>query len=306
MTKWTVTDLPDQRGRTAVVTGANSGIGLETSAALAGAGAHVVLAVRDVDRGKDAQNEIKRRHPAADTSITRLDLTSLQSVRDAATELTARHPHIDLLINNAGIMLTPRATTVDGFELQFGTNHLGHFALCGLLFPCLAAPPDARVVTVSSLAHKVKASLDLDDLHAEGNYDRMTAYGRSKLANLLFTYELQRRLDAVSRATPIAVAAHPGNARTALARNSPWWIKAGFALAGPLMLAQPAAMGALPTLRASCDPAVRGGQYYGPRGVAEQRGYPKIVQSSSPSHDAVLARRLWKVSEELTGVRYPV
>src|SRR5262249_49278234 len=222
----------------------------------------------------------------------------------AAAGLRAAYPRIDLLINNAGVMLTPKGTTKDGFELQFGTNHLGHFALTGLLLENLLAVPGSRVVTVSSQGHRARATIDFEDLHGERHYDRMAAYGRSKLANLLFTYELQRHL-ASSGAATMAVAAHPGGSRTELVRNSPGWIKVAFAVLGPLAF-QRAEMGALPTLRAATDPDVRGGQYYGPRGLGEQRGYPRLVHSSAQSHDEELQRRLWKASEELTGVVYPV
>jgi NAD(P)-dependent dehydrogenase (short-subunit alcohol dehydrogenase family) len=201
-------------------------------------------------------------------------------------------------------MMTPKATTKDGFELQFGTNHLGHFALTGLLLENIVNATDSRVVTISSLGHRARATIDFDDLHAERSYSRSAAYGRSKLANLLFTYELQRRL-AESGSHTIAVAAHPGGSRTELGRNGPGWLRAAFVVVGPILF-QSAAMGALPTLRAATDPDVRGGEYYGPSGLGEQRGHPKRVDSSAQSHDEQLQRRLWQVSEELTGVRYPL
>jgi NAD(P)-dependent dehydrogenase (short-subunit alcohol dehydrogenase family) len=300
--KWTAADMPDQRGRVAVITGANSGIGFEAAAVLAGKGAHVVLAVRDVAKGEQAAARIRDRHPAADLAIQELDLASLGSVRAAAQDLKAAYPRISLLINNAGVSATPKASTKDGFELQFGTNHLGHFALTGLLLDHLLPVDDSRIVTVSSMGHRVRSAIDFDDLQSERRYERFAAYGRSKLANLLFTYELQRRLAANHEAT-IAVAAHPGSSRTELLRNSPAWLRISSAVLAPLIFQSPR-MGALPTLRAATDPAVRGGRYYGPRGFGEQRGYPKCVKSSAQSHDEELQRRLWMVSEELTEVNY--
>jgi NAD(P)-dependent dehydrogenase (short-subunit alcohol dehydrogenase family) len=304
VSKWTAADVLDQTGRVALITGANTGIGYQTAAVLAARGARVVLAVRDLDKGKAAAQRIAGRNASAEVAVQHLDLTSLDSVRAAATELNAAYPRIDLLINNAGVMLTPKCTTTDGFELQFGTNHLGHFALTGRLLQNLMPVNGSRVVTISSQAHRARATIDFDDLHCERHYDRGAAYGRSKLANLLFTYELQRRL-ASSGAVTMAVAAHPGGSRTELVRNSPGWFKVAFAVLGPVAFQRPE-MGALPALRAATAPDVRGGQYYGPRGLGEQRGYPTLVESSAQSHDEDLQRRLWKASEELTGVVYPV
>jgi NAD(P)-dependent dehydrogenase (short-subunit alcohol dehydrogenase family) len=302
--RWTAANVPDQRGRVALITGANSGIGFEAAAVLADKGAHVVLGVRDLAKGQQSAAKITDRYPQADVAVQHLDLASLGSVHAAVKDLKAAHPQIDLLINNAGVAMTPKGTTRDGFDLQFGTNHLGPFALTGLLLECLLPVEGSRVVTISSQGHRARATIDFDDLHAERRYDRAAAYTRSKLANLLFTYELQRRLASRGAAT-IAVAAHPGGSRTGLMRNAPRGIRAGVALLSPLIF-QSAAMGALPTLRAATDPTVRGGQYYGPGGFAEQRGYPKCVQSSAQSHDQDLQHRLWAVSEELTGVTYPV
>lgn len=304
MQRWTSRHLPDQSGRVAVITGANTGIGFETAAALAGKGARVVLAVRDPDKGAEAAARIRERTSSADIDILALDLTSMRSIHSAASELKAAYSKIDLLINNAGVMLTPKSVTEDGFELQFGTNHLGHFALTGLLLEQMLPVLDSRVVTVSSLGHRVKSDIDFDDLNNDRNYDPMVAYGRSKLANLLFTYELERRLAACAPASTIAVAAHPGSARTDLFRHSPRWIKFTARIAEYVVF-QPAAMGALPTLRAACDGGVTGGEYFGPRGLGQQRGYPTMVASSARSHDAALARRLWEVSEKLTGVTFP-
>ena len=303
MAKWTAADIPDQTGRVAVITGANTGLGYETALALAEHGAHVVLAVRNLDKGKDAAARITAKGPRGEVALQELDLTSLESVRAAARQLPADHEHIDLLINNAGVMWTPKSTTKDGFELQFGTNHLGHFAFTGLLLDRLLPVAGSRIVTVSSIGHRILADIHFDDLQWEHSYNRVAAYGQAKLANLLFTYELQRRL--ASHGTTIAAAAHPGGSNTELARNLPAPFAPVVSLLLPL-IAQDAAAGALPTLRAATDPAVLGAQYYGPDGFAEQRGYPKIVASSKKSHDADLQRRLWTVSEELTGVVYPV
>jgi len=297
--KWTSAYMPDQTGRIAVVTGANTGLGLEAAAALAAHGAHVVLAVRNLDKGENAASWIMARTPGATATVQKLDLGSLASIRAAAEELRSAHERIDLLINNAGVMYPPKQTTEDGFELQFGTNHLGHFALTGLLLDRMLAAPGSRVVTVSSIGHRIRAAIHFDDLQWERSYSRVRAYGQSKLANLLFTYELQRRL--APHGTTIAVAAHPGGSNTELARHLP----------GPLQfvaerIGQPADMGALPTLRGATDPYVLGGEYYGPDGLGEVRGFPKVVASSDQSHDVELQRRLWAVSEELTAVAYPV
>jgi NAD(P)-dependent dehydrogenase (short-subunit alcohol dehydrogenase family) len=302
MTKWTAADIPDQTGRTAVITGANTGLGFETAAALAGRGARVVLAVRNLEKGKQATARITAATPGAEVELQELDLTSLESVRAAAAQLRSDHDRIDLLINNAGVMYTPKSTTKDGFELQFGTNHLGHFAFTGLLLDRLLPVAGSRVVTVSSMGHRIRAAIHFDDLQWERRYSRVGAYGQSKLANLLFTYELQRRL--APHGTTIAVAAHPGGSNTELMRNLPRLVAAVSSLVEPLM--QDADLGALPTLRAATDPAVLGGQYFGPDGFQEIRGYPKVVASSAQSHDLELQRRLWAVSEELTGVVYPV
>jgi NAD(P)-dependent dehydrogenase (short-subunit alcohol dehydrogenase family) len=300
--KWTAADVPDQTGRVAIVTGANSGLGLDTATVLAGKGAHVVLAVRNLDKGNQAADRIRAKNANAVVSLQELDLTSLDSVRKAADQLRADYPRIDLLINNAGVMYVPtRETTKDGFEMQFGTNHLGHFALTGQLLDNLLPVEGSRVVTVSSVGHRILARIHFDDLQLERRYNRVESYGQSKLANLLFTYELQRRLAAKGTPT-IAAAAHPGVADTELMRHLPAAI--------PDFLwrpfSQPAARGALPILRAATDPKVEGGQYYGPDGIGEIQGHPKLVKSSAQSHNKDIQRRLWAVSEELTGVTFPV
>jgi NAD(P)-dependent dehydrogenase (short-subunit alcohol dehydrogenase family) len=301
MGKWTTADIPDQTGRTAVITGANTGLGYETAAALAAKGAHVVLAVRNLEKGKAAADLINRRTPGASVAIQELDLSSLESIRSATDELRSKHDTIDLLINNAGVMMTPKSTTKDGFELQFGTNHLGHFAFTGLLIDRVLAVPGSRVVTVSSTGHRFARGIRFDDLQWENDYSRVGAYGQAKLANLMFTYELQRRLIGTNT---IAAAAHPGGSNTELMRNLPAAIRGVGALLTPLF--QGPDMGALPTLRAATDPGVLGGQYFGPDGFGEQRGYPKIVGSTAASHDTAAQRRLWAVSEELTGVTFPI
>ena len=302
MAKWTTDDIPDQTGRVAVITGANTGLGYETARALAEHGAHVVLAVRNLDKGKDAAARITAASPSAGVALQELDLTSLDSIRAAARQLRSDHDRIDLLVNNAGVMYTPKSTTKDGFELQFGTNHLGHFALTGLLLDRLLPVAGSRIVTVSSIGHRIRADIHFDDLQWEHSYNRVSAYGQAKLANLLFTYELQRRL--APHGTTIAAAAHPGGSNTELMRNLPPLVARVSAVIEPLF--QDPAMGALPSLRAATDPAVVGGQYFGPDGFAQTRGYPKVVASSRKSHDIDLQRRLWAVSEELTGVVYPV
>src|ERR1700727_322107 len=251
--KWTSDDVPGQQGRLAVVTGANTGLGFETAQVLAARGASVVLAVRNVEKGKQAAARIGAAAPGASVTVQELDLASLDSVREAASELRAAHPGIDLLICNAGVMYPPKQTTADGFELQFGTNHLGHFALTGLLLERMLPVPGSRVVTVSSVGHRIRARIHFDDLQWERSYSRVGAYGQSKLANLMFTYELQRRLSGAG--TTIAVAAHPGLAATELMRHTPA-IVASFYVR---VMTQEAAMGALPTLRAATGPGVLGG-----------------------------------------------
>jgi len=300
---WTVADVPDQQGRTAVVTGANSGIGFEAAAVLAQRGAVTVLACRDTGKAERAAARLPATAPQAKVSVVRLDLASLDSVRAAAEQIRASHERLDLLINNAGLMMPPRGTTADGFELQFGTNHLGHFALTGLLLDRLLTVPGSRVVTVSSNGHRA-GRINFADLQSERRYGRMSAYAQSKLANLMFTYELERRLRAAGAAT-IALAAHPGSAGTDLVRHFPGVMQTVYSRAGGVFK-QSAAMGALPTLRAATDPAARGGEYYGPGGFAQMTGYPVRVSSNGRSRDEQAQRRLWAESERLTGVTFPV
>ena len=292
-------DVPDQGGRTAVVTGANSGIGFETARVLAEHGATVILACRDVTRGEAAAARIGGPGPVA---VQHLDLGSLASVRTAASDIHERHQRLDLLINNAGLMMPPYGTTSDGFERQFGTNHLGHFALTGLLLDLLLPTAGSRVVTVSSNMHRA-GRLNFADLQSAQRYRRVAAYGQSKLANLMFSYELQRRL-AAAGARPSALAAHPGTAITALTRYFPPAVDRAYHAIGQPIAQQPQ-FGALPTLRAATDPGARGGEYYGPDGWLEFKGHPRRVSSSARSHDEQAQRQLWQESERLTGVRYP-
>lgn len=300
--QWNINDVGDQSGRVAIVTGANSGLGFETSQALAGRGASVVLAVRNLESGREAVDAIRAEHRSAEVELLELDLASLSSIRRAASEVGNRLDRIDLLINNAGVMRSPQRTTADGFEMQFGTNHLGHFAWTGLLLERLLTVEGSRVVTVSSVAHRMRSRIDFDHLKAEHRTGWYAAYGRSKLANLLFTYELQRRLQAAGSNTA-ALAAHPGWSDTAIIRDLP-----GAELFRPLYrpLTHSAAMGALATLRAATDPVAQGGQYYGPDGFRETRGHPVVVASNDASHDTATQRRLWAVSEEMAAVQFPV
>jgi len=296
MKKWTLDQMPDQTGRVAIVTGANTGIGFETAAALAAANATVILACRNRQKAEDAIHRIHQRTPDAALEFIALDLASLASIRRFAEAFHAGHDRLDLLINNAGVMIPPLGHTEEGFELQFGCNHLGHFALTGRLMDLLEATPGARVVNVASMAHRYGA-MDFDNLNAEKSYDKMPAYGQSKLANLLFTFELQRRLGAAGSEI-LVTAAHPGWTGTDLQRHS-----AFMALANRFF-AQSPPMGALPTLRAAVDPQASGGDYYGPKGFYEMRGYPKKVETTPAAKNEIDARRLWQVSEELTGVAY--
>jgi NAD(P)-dependent dehydrogenase (short-subunit alcohol dehydrogenase family) len=301
---WTTADVPDQTGRTAVVTGANSGIGYHTALELARRGARVVLAVRDPGRGRAALDRLTAEVPAAAAELGELDLADLASVRAFAT---AYGPGgLDLLVNNAGVMAVPLGRTADGFETQLGVNHLGHYALTGLLLPRLLARPGARVVTVSSAMHRT-GRIDFTDLNAEGGYRKWAAYSQSKLANLLFAQELQRRADGAG-ADLLSVAAHPGWAATNLQATGPRLSGSRFGerAVGVVnrLVAQSDAQGALPTLRAATDPEIRGGDYVGPSGPFELRGRPRLVAMANAARDRAVARRLWEVSERLTGVRY--
>ena len=296
-TTWTLDQVGSQSGRTAIVTGANTGIGLETARALAAKGAHVVLACRSEARGRTALDTLRADIPGASLTLRLLDLSDLEQVRGFVDSFRADHERLDLLINNAGVMVPPESRTTQGFELQFGVNHLGHFALTMGLLPLLEGTPGARVVTVSSAAHR-RGEMVFDDLDFERrDYRPMVAYGQSKLANLLFTSELHRRLVA-SGSDVLSVAAHPGWTGTDLQRHSGvfQFLNRFFAMQPP--------EGALPTLRAALDPAVEGDEYFGPSGFMEMRGTPVRVGRTPAAKDVAAAQRLWRISEERTGVRF--
>lgn len=305
--QWTEADVPDLSGRTAVVTGANAGLGLRTARVLAARGARVVLACRNLDRAGHAAGRIAAESPGADTSVVRLDLASQSCVRSAAEEIRARFPRVDLLINNAGVIEVPYQRTEDGFELTLATNHLGPFALTGLLLDRLAA--GARIVTVSSISH-LDGVIDFSDLQSERHYDPEQAYSQSKLANLLFTYELDRRLQAAGMRVT-ALACHPGVVYTDLfatrSRLQQFLLSPAMRVIN-FWAVQNARMGALPALRAATDPSARGGEYFGPRRYGLRRrfytGYPAVADSSARSHDEANQARLWQLSGQLTGVSY--
>lgn len=293
---WTIEDIPDQTGRVAIVTGANSGIGFETAKALAEKGATVVMACRNLDKAQSAVDQIQRHIPLAKLAIIELDLADLASVHDFAGQVGSGYARLDLLINNAGIMIPPYTQTKDGFEVQFGANHLGHFALTGLLLPLILATTDARIVNVSSsMHHRVRGTIDFDNLNAEKGYNARAAYAQSKLANLLFTLELNKRLQETG-ADVTATAAHPGWTATNLQR--------GLLHAVSRVVGQTPEMGALPTLRAAVDPQARPNDYFGPDGFMEMRGYPVKVEPSAAAKDLTVARKLWEVSEQMTAVSY--
>jgi NAD(P)-dependent dehydrogenase (short-subunit alcohol dehydrogenase family) len=292
---WTAKDIPDQSGKVAIVTGANSGIGYDTARELAKKNATVIMACRNTEKGEAAARLIINDYPQAMVIVKQLDLSDLESVRRFAENFRAGYDHLDMLINNAGVMAIPYGKTADGFERQFGTNHLGHFALTGLLLDPLLNTGNSRVVTVSSTGHRA-GRINFEDLNCEESYSKWIAYAQSKLANLLFAYELQRRLDAVG-STAISVAAHPGYTATNLQSGT------FFKFLNPIF-GQEQEMGALPTLYAATSPDVNGGDYIGPDGFMEQRGYPKKVRSNGSSHNEANARKLWQVSEEMTGVRF--
>ena len=296
--------MPAMAGKVVIVTGGNSGLGYESVKAFAMKEAEVILASRSLEKGEEARTAILNDVPDGKIRVMQLDLGNLVSVRAFATEFKKKYKQLDILMNNAGIMMTPYFKTKDGFEGQFGTNHLGHFALTGLLFDLIQNTPGSRIVNVSSGAHR-NGVMDFDNLqYEEGKgYAPMKAYGRSKIANLLFTYELQRKLDAAGSNT-MTVAAHPGVAMTNLARHleGKFLVK----LLMPLFkrMAQDQAMGALPQLRAAVDPSVKAAEYYGPDGKREWKGYPVVVRSNEASHNQQDAARLWEESEKLTGVTF--
>lgn len=295
--QWTSEDIPSLSGRTIVVTGANSGIGYETTRALAAHGATVIMAVRDETKGAAARNALRDENPEAKLELRHLDLADLTTVRAFAATVTK----LDVLINNAGVMRPPRTLTAQGYELQFGVNHLAHFALTGLLFDVLTKSDDPRVITVTSIAHK-RGRIHLGDLHGEHKYSRSSFYAQSKLANVVFGLELNRRV----RAAGIwlrSMLAHPGVVATNLQSTGPTGLTKVAATLSTKLLAQDAAMGALPLLYAATHPDVESGQLIGPDARNESRGYPTVVEPLDAARDRELARRLWDVSEELTGVR---
>lgn len=295
---WTENEIPNQTGRVAIVTGANGGIGWDTARALAQKGATVIMACRNIQKANSAADQITKLNPMGKVVVMALDLSDLDSVRAFASAFRTEYKRLDLLINNAGIMFTPYGRTKQGFEQQFGTNHLGHFALTGLLLDRLNETPGARIVTVSSNTHR-RGLMNFDDLNSEREYSPVNAYAQSKLANLLFTYELQRHLSAAGQGT-LSVAAHPGWTRSNLTRHVNAMMQLVDRVAG-----QSTKMGALPTLYAATAPDVRGGEYFGPGSLQGMRGYPKKAESNEFSHNAEVAQQLWTVSENLTQVTYP-
>jgi NAD(P)-dependent dehydrogenase (short-subunit alcohol dehydrogenase family) len=297
-TNWINENIPDQTGKLALVTGANSGLGYEVSRGLALRGATVVMACRNLEKGEEAAAKIRDENPSGEVRLMQLDLADLKSVKQFVEAFRAGFSHLDLLINNAGVMATPYSETADGFELQFGINHIGHFALTGQLLGLLRNTPGSRIVTVSSYAHWF-GWINFSDLNGKKFYYRWLAYAQSKLANVLFAYELQRKLSQNGKDT-ISVAAHPGYAETNLQQHSALW-----SFLNPIM-AQSQEMGALPILYAATRPEIEGGEYIGPDGFLGQRGYPFKGFSSHRSHNETVARRLWDVSEELSGIKYGI
>ncbi|MDB5107759.1 MAG: Short-chain dehydrogenase [Candidatus Binatus sp.] len=303
---WTADDLPDLTNKTIIITGGNSGIGYEAALEFAGHHARVVLACRSLEKARAAAAQIAGIHPGATVDVIQLELSSLKSVRAFAQTFRESHRDLHVLCNNAGVMALPFQRTEDGFEMQFGTNHLGHFALTGLLIDQLLATEGSRVVTVSSGAHRL-SRIRFDDLNWQHGYRKWFAYGQSKLANLLFTFELQRKIDAIG-AKLLAVACHPGYAATNLQAAGPRMsgssFKESFFELGNRLFAQSGAMGALPTLYAAAAPQVRGNDYIGPNGFMENSGYPHKVEGNARSHDLETAKKLWDVSEQMTDVHY--
>ncbi|WP_051664281.1 oxidoreductase [Dyadobacter crusticola] len=299
MTYWSYNDIPDQNGRVALVTGGPSGIGFHIALMLAKKGAEVILTYRDFDKAQEAMDKIVAEYPEAKVAAVKLDLADLTSVAECAAELKEKYNKLDVLINNAGVMVPPFTKTQQGFELQMGTNHLGHFALTGLLLPILIHTPGSRIVSVSSLA-AIIGKVSLDDLnYRHRRYNKWEAYGQSKLANLLFIQELSKRLTE-HKVQSIAVASHPGGSPTNLQRTSSYFMKK---ILTPLISQSPS-QAALPTLRAACDPAVLSGSYWGPSSFFGLRGYPKQATIPSRALDINVSSQLWELSEKLTGVLY--
>jgi len=302
MEKWKIENIKDLSGKVIIVTGGNSGLGYESVKAFAGKGAHVILTSRDIQKGEAARSEILKAHPEGIIEVMDLDLMDLSSVRSFASRFKEGHDRLDVLMNNAGIMMSPYFKTKDGFEGQMGTNHLGHFALTGLLLELIKNTPGSRVVNVSSSGHRF-GTMDFENLLFENgeDYSPTKAYGRSKLSNLLFTYELQRRFEA-NGIHAAALAAHPGGSRTNLDRHlkGKFWYYLLWPLAYLMTMDQ--ARGALSQIRASVDETAVGGQYYGPH--RNMTGYPVVVRSNEASHNMEDAKRLWEMSEELTGISF--
>lgn len=296
--KWTTEQIPDQSGKIVIVTGANSGIGYEATRALAIKGATVIMACRSLEKGQSAENQIRAEFPDAQVLLRPLDLADLSSVQQFANTFLSEFDRLDVLINNAGVMAIPYHKTADGFEMQFGTNHLGHFKLNALLFDLLKRTPNSRIVTVTSYAHFF-GWINFNNLNSERFYQKWLAYCQSKLANILFGYELQRRV-ALGGKNPLSIVVHPGWAATNL-QHSTWF----FSLLNPL-LSQSQEMGALPSLYAATSPEVCGGEYIGPDGFLGQRGYPHKARSSRRSMDLDTAKKLWAISEEITGIQFDI
>lgn len=296
-TKWTIDNIPDQSGKIVLITGGNSGIGLEAARVMSLKNAEVILTARSTENGKKAADRIKAEYPAAKVTWMVLDLADLQAVRAFSAAFHEKYQRLDILMNNAGVMYpASRTETKDGFELQFGTNHLGHFALTALLLDILKNTPESRVVTQSSIAHTMIGNVHLQDLNWEKSYSRTQAYSQSKLANLLFTYELDRRLKKHGWNVH-ALAAHPGVTNTNLFKTS------GFNALAKL-ITQPVELGALPILRAATEPGLKGAEYMGPEGIAGLKGHPVPVRSTRTSHDEEMAKELWTASERLTGLKF--
>jgi NAD(P)-dependent dehydrogenase (short-subunit alcohol dehydrogenase family) len=308
MAKWTVDDIGDQSGRTVLITGANSGIGFAAAKELAEHGADVVLGCRNRAKADDAVAEIEAAGPRGSVEVLEMDLADLDSVAAAAERFAAGHDRLDILVNNAGVMALPRTETPQGFEMQFGVNHLGHYAFAGRLLPMLLDTEGSRLVVISSIGHR-SGRMNFDDLQGEQSYNRSGAYFQSKLANLLYMNELQRRLDEAGEST-IVTAAHPGISTTNLTHGVlGGWVDRAFRWTAPvtnLWITQPPEGGALPTLRAATDPDADGGDYFGPDGFQEFRGGPVKVSMTKAARDLDDAARLWEMSQELTGVTYPV
>lgn len=300
---WTADNIPSQEGKTFLITGATSGLGFEAAKVLSKKGGHIIMTARNLQKGKEALEAIKKENPNARLDLMQLDLADFQSIRKFSANINANYSKLDVLVNNAGVMNPPkREVTKQNFEVQFGTNHLGHFLLTGLLLDILKNTPNSRISVQSSIVHKtesMKPDIHFNDLNFEKSYNRDQAYAQSKLANLLFAYELDRRLKA-NNINTIVTAAHPGYTKTNLQANS------GFMMAVILnnILAQHVKIGVLPILRAATDKNVKGGEYFGPTKMMEMKGYPELVKSSDKSYDKDLAKKLWEVSEKLTNLKY--